>query len=221
LFAGCQESVDLKAAKDAFLSIENYKEARKIFWGELYNNGGETLYCQQPFSRGNRSGLNVEHVFPMSWVTNGLNCGTRKQCRRNSATFNRIEADLHNLYPSRTDVNQDRSSFRFAEIRGEDRRYGKQCDFEVDERARSAEPANAVRGEVARAMFYMAHRYKEHGLVIFESSGRLLHKWHKLDPPNKSEIARNDKIAQIQGSRNPFVDDPESLSILVKQGYFF
>lgn len=201
--------------------IKDYETARAIFWRQLYPNGGKTLYCGQEFDGGYRKGINVEHIFPMSWVTNGLNCGKRKQCRKNSKQFNLIEADLHNLYPSRTDVNQDRSSFKFGQVKGEARAYGSNCDFEVNSRGRVVEPAPAIRGEIARAMFYMAHRYQQHGLTIFASSGRVLQKWHNADPPSNQERARNDQIESLQGNRNPFVDDPDSLNQLIKQGFFY
>ena len=201
--------------------ITNYEQARSEFWRSLYANGGVTLYCREPFSAGYNKGINVEHVFPMSWAKNALKCGTRKQCRKSSALFNLIEADLHNLYPSRTDTNQKRSSFAFAEIKGEKRRFGQQCDFEVDERRRVAEPSEEVRGEVARSMFYMADRYKQYGLTIFRKQGEMLLEWHNADPPSSHERDRNDKIESMQGNRNVFVDQPERLNQLVGQGHFY
>lgn len=201
--------------------LRTYEKARSSFWRNLYPLDGQTLYCRQPFQTNQRDGVNVEHVFPMSWATRALNCGKRKQCRNNSELFNLIEADLHNLYPARSDVNQDRSSFRFGEIQGERRAYGKQCDFEVDPRARVAEPAPEVRGEVARSMFYMAYQYKEQGLEIFKKQALMLAKWHKSDPPSAAERRRNDIIEKLQGNRNPFIDQPERLDELIKNGEFF
>jgi len=202
-------------------AIKDYETARPLLWYSVYPNGGETLYCGERFSSDHRKGYNVEHVFPMSWVTNGLSCGKRKQCRARSKAFNQIEADLHNLFPSRADVNQDRSSFRFSEVRGEKRRYGKQCDFEVDKRGRIAEPAPERRGEVARAMFYMADRYKSHGLVLFKKQALLLEKWHKADPPSGDERRRNSVIEKLQGNRNLFIDAPDEVHRLIKAGHFF
>ncbi len=201
-------------------AIKDYETARSVFWQSLYPDGGETLYCQQRFSSGSRSGINIEHIFPMGWVTNSLDCGTRKQCRAKSSLFNRIEADLHNLYPARADVNYQRSAYAFSEIGGETRRFGANCDFEVDERARRAEPPPATRGEVARAMFYMADRYGPDGLMLFKKQAQLLMQWHQMDQPSKHEHERNDLIEQLQGNRNPFIDDPETLEKLVKQGHF-
>ena len=36
-----------------------------------------------------------------------------------------------------------------------------------------------------------------------------LKQWHRDDPVDQDEIRRNEKIYQIQGNRNPFIDDPE------------
>ncbi len=185
--------------------IEDYEEARHLFWTELYNKGGKTLYCGESFSARHRRGVNIEHVFPMSWATRTLNCGRRKQCREDSPRFNRLEADLHNLYPSRRDINDARASFRFGDIGGERRDYGS-CDFEIDERRRVVEPRPASRGEIARAMFYM---HKEYGMKIFRRLGRTLQRWHRQDPPSKHEQHRNEVIERIQGTRNPYIDQPE------------
>ena len=221
LLSACDVDSFVQANSVSTIKIENYEDARKIFWKSLYPANANTLYCDQAFDSRQRKGINVEHVFPMSWVTNGVNCGTRKQCRKNSARFNRIEADMHNLYPSRSDVNQQRSSFRFGEVSGEKRKFGKQCDFEVNYKARVAEPRESVRGEVARSMFYMADQYKADGLVLFEKQARLLYQWHKSDPPSRSEKDRNSVIERLQGNRNQFIDQPELLDQLINNGHFF
>ena len=200
--------------------IVDYEEARVVFWRELYPSGN-TIYCNVSFDGSKRSGINVEHVFPMSWATNGLDCGTRNQCRERSDVFNLIEADMHNLYPSLSNVNQARSSYAFAEVNGEVREFGGNCDFEVNRQRRLAEPRPEVRGDVARAMFYMAYRYKNYGLKLFARQGKTLLDWHKKGPPKKNELQRNNEIESLQNNRNPFVDEPELLDKLVAQGYFF
>ncbi len=185
--------------------IEDYEAARGIFWSQLYGSGGETLYCGERFDHEDRYGLNIEHVFPMSWVVNSLECGRRTECRRRDPRFNRIEADLHNLFPSRRVINAARASFRFGDIAGERREFGS-CDFEIDERQRIIEPRAAVRGEIARAMFYMQDEYD---LVIFRRLGRRLREWHRAHPPDAQERRRNDRIEALQGTRNKFIDRPE------------
>lgn len=184
--------------------IKDYEQARQLFWSILYAEGGDTLYCRVRFTPRDRRGLNIEHVFPMGWVTNALKCGRRKECRERNARFNRIEADLHNLFPARRDINDARGSFRFGEVPGERRDYGR-CDFEVDEVSRVAEPGPASRGEIARALFYMRDEY---GLTIFRRLGERLKRWHRADPPSNDERRRNDRIEKLQGTRNKYIDQP-------------
>ncbi|MGH1542085.1 MAG: endonuclease I family protein [Arenicella sp.] len=200
-------TITVIVACDSTQAIEDYRSARTIFWERLYP-GGHTLYCHKKFTSFWHEGINVEHVFPMSWVKNALSCGSRDQCRKSSKLFNRIEADLHNLYPAISHLNYERQSYRFGIIPGEKRRYGQQCDFEVDKRMRVVEPREAVRGDVARAMLYMERRYKQQGLKLFKKQAALLLKWHYQDPPDKEEQRRNTMIEKLQGNRNPFIDNP-------------
>ena len=189
-------------------AIENYQAAKAVFWEQIYPKG-HTLYCNKKFTSFWREGINVEHVFPMAWVKNALQCGTRGECRDTSRLFNRIEGDLHNLYPAISDLNYARQSYRFGLIDGERREYGKQCDFEVNKRKRVAEPRAAVRGDVARALLYMEHRYQQEGLKLFNKQAALMLKWHHNDPPSVEEKRRNDVIEKLQGNRNPFIDNPD------------
>lgn len=90
------------------------------------------------------------------------------------------------------------------------------------------EPRAAVKGDVARSMFYMAVRYEGGGteldleLVNYVNTsppgqnlplhGNLstLLQWHQMDPVDNYERRRNDSIYTFyQGNRNPFIDHPE------------
>ena len=193
--------------------IPDYQTARHLLWSQVYSRGGKTLYCGQNFGANKGRGINVEHVFPMSWVTRALNCGRRKECRDNSSQFNRIEADLHNLFPALTEINDERSSFPFAMIKGEQRRYGK-CDFEFDSKRRVVEPRDASRGEIARAMFHMVAEYGKYGLELRRKQAKMLKKWHLQDKPSKEEMRRNDVIEKLQGTRNRFIDNPDLVNSL-------
>ena len=73
------------------------------------------------------------------------------------AEFLAAHNDPHNLFPAGGEVNGDRSAHPYGTVEGEPRKYGT-CDFEVGGRPKAAEPAEGVRGEVARAMLYMADR---------------------------------------------------------------
>ena len=183
-----------------------YPEYIPLFWAELYPQGGNSLYCGTAFDRHDRR-VNIEHVYPMGWVTRQLGCGRRQQCRERSERFNVIEADLHNLYPTLRTSNTARGAMAFGELAGE-LWMTPDCDLEIDEARRRVEPREAVRGDIARAIFYMESRY---GLEIYRRQRALLLKWHRADPPDDHERWRNDRIEVLQGNRNPFIDRPESL----------
>ncbi|MGB5637572.1 MAG: endonuclease, partial [Sedimenticolaceae bacterium] len=96
----------------------NYLDTIPVFWRTLYPDGGEGLYCGVGFAAHDRN-YNIEHVYPMGWVSRALRCGDRQACRRNSSRFNEIESDMHNMYPARKDLNKARGAYAFREIPGE------------------------------------------------------------------------------------------------------
>lgn len=87
----------------------------------------------------------------------------------------------------------------------------------------SFEPRDAVKGDVARMLLYMAVRYEgDDGFTNLEMSTTVgsavprlgdldvLLQWNAADPVDAFEMRRNDRIhAQWQGNRNPFIDHPE------------
>lgn len=132
--------------------------------------------------------------------------------------------DIHHLRPTDVTVNSARGSMKFDEggnIYTDASRYGggdgtTSCKKGSD----NWEPADEVKGDVARMLFYMATCYEtEDGvdLELAESSstsgkhGRLstLLKWHEQDPVSDWEIRRNNRAQEKQGNRNPFIDHPE------------
>lgn len=150
-----------------------------------------------------------EHVVPASALGQGRQCwrnGGRQHCNRVDAEFNRMEANLHNLVPALGEVNADRSNFRFADIPGQPTQYGS-CQFEVDSRQRLAEPADAVKGQIARIYFYMHERY---ALPMSQSDQRLMMDWHQRFPVSDWERERDRRIARLMGHGNPFVSGKRS-----------
>ncbi len=189
--------------------ITNYRTARDSFvYDQLYASGGRTLYCDRAFS--NRAGLLVEHVLPASWMKEAAGCvgRTRTQCRQESDRFNFMEADLHNLWPTIAAANQARSNFTFAVIDPDtvDSWQGF-CDFEVDNRL--VEPRAAIRGDIARMVLYMVREYE---IVLPDGQYDLMVEWHCADStPSPEEVRRNLVIANLQNTRNPYIDNPTLL----------
>lgn len=145
-----------------------------------------------------------EHVMPAWAFGHQLQCwqeGGRKNCRKNS-DFKQMEADMHNLVPAVGEVNGDRSNYRYGMLEGERRAYGA-CDVEIDFKARKAEPAPALRGDIARTYFYMADTY---GVRLSKQQRRLFEAWAKQDPVDDWERTRNRMIKERQGNGNPYVE---------------
>ncbi|NQY21235.1 MAG: endonuclease [Campylobacteraceae bacterium] len=133
---------------------------------------------------------------------NGKTYKGRRCCKKVSKDFKFMEADMHNLVPAIGELNADRSNFKFQLIKNEDRRYGKNIDFEVDFKNRIVEPKKDIRGNIARTYFYFEQRY---GMRISSSQKKLLNVWNKSDKVDSWEREKNILIGKIQGNINPFI----------------
>jgi len=137
-------------------------------------------------------------------------------------------SDLHNLRPSDYDVNQRRGHKYFDESDEAAQSYQEPAHNEAPLSSAdfdSWEPPESIKGDIARAMFYMAIRYEggpgEPDLELTDDvseisttndkMGRLttLLVWHLIDPVSDIERERNEGVFVKQGNRNPFVDHPE------------
>ena len=65
------------------------------------------------------------------------------------------------------------------------------------------EPRKAVRGVIARSLFYMHVEYE----LDLKGILPMLKRWHATDPPNAHERRRNNQIETLEGIRNRFIDD--------------
>jgi deoxyribonuclease-1 len=166
-----------------------------------YVNGGADLYFNVQFRPDER--LTVEHVYAADWIATHFGCETR-DCGH--PDYRRAEADLHNLWPAIGAINSSRSDRLFAEIPGEKRTLPPSvadlnCDYERTKTA--VEPRKAVRGEIARSLFYMHVEYD----LNLKGMLPMLKRWNAEDPPSANERWRNNRIEELEGVRNKFIDD--------------
>ncbi len=126
--------------------------------------------------------------------------------------------DAHHIRPADVQVNSLRGNLDFDEG-GNPVPGAPGCRMDND----SFEPRDAVKGDVARMIFYMDVRYDggngELDLVVVDAvntapapqHGKLstLLQWHVQDPPDDFERHRNDVVYSYQDNRNPFIDHPE------------
>ncbi len=132
--------------------------------------------------------------------------------------------DAHHIRPTDVSVNGSRGNLDF-DNGGSPHPEATECFFDND----SWEPRDAVKGDVARMMFYMAVRYEQDGEYDLElvegipSSGPTFGKlttllqWHESDPVDNYERRRNDRIYSYQNNRNPFIDHPEYVDLIWKE----
>jgi endonuclease I len=137
-----------------------------------------------------------------------------------------MDGDAFNLRPTDASVNILRSNLDFDEC--------SDTGTEVTEApgtyytSSQWEPSDAVKGQVARIIFYMATRYEgENNELDLEAvdaldtspapeHGKLstLLQWNRDFPPSDFERRRNERIWESQQNRNPFVDHPEFADLI-------
>lgn len=214
----------LEAVIDNFTpgSVQSYGVARDILFGSI-DKVNDSLYCvytdwavyltpgEDPtvaaFQDG--QGINTEHSWP----------------RSNGAESEPAKSDMHHLFPTRVDVNQDRGNLPFGEVSDAltDRWYylnqeinnppATNRDAYSEYRQNVAfEPRESFKGNIARALMYFYTIYRDEANAnapdFFNNQRATLCQWHEQDPVDAVEWARTFAIAQHQdGKPNPFVVD--------------
>lgn len=199
------------------ISYDDVKEALKTLDEDPDNNSNVfLLYKQVSTPKDNFGGgidnWNREHLWPSSHGDFGTSApeGT----------------DLHHLRPTDVSVNSNRGDKDF-DNGGSAHSEATSCYFTSD----TWEPPTSVKGDIARAIFYMAVRYEggigEADLEIQDNYtstssnngflGKLttLLQWHVADPVTDAERTRNNTIYDnYQNNRNPFIDHPEYVNLI-------
>lgn len=185
---------------------------------------GWSVNAAQEYNNGN--GWTREHVWAKSHGDFGTSMGPG--------------TDAHHLRPCDNTVNSARNNkdFDTGGTLYVDGDGPTECYSDAD----SWEPRDAVKGDVARMLFYMAVRYEgengEPDLELVEQvdsyelneTGKGYHgklstllEWHNQDPVDSFEINRNNVIYSFQHNRNPFIDHPEYVGRiwqLTSSGYY-
>jgi hypothetical protein len=192
-----------------------YKMARKYLFGHLHLEGDHhnnyslvTSYCQKRFNNDflpsdaaigpmkipKSTVINTEHSWPQSKFTS-----------RFSKTMQK--SDLHALFPLISKVNSIRGNHPFGEVANLKKTPCPGAFLGTDDQHSTTqfEPADEVKGNVARAIFYFSTRYD---IKIDGKQEAYLRKWNKMDPVDSFEQERNEEIYLIQYVRNPFIDKP-------------
>ncbi|SFD04566.1 endonuclease [Pseudoalteromonas denitrificans] len=197
-----------------------------------------TIYRNASYAKegGGNSFYNREHTWPKSY---GF---------PDDGSSNYPYTDAHHLFIADSGYNSSRSNKPYADC-------SESCSEKVTETnndrgginsnwtdgsfsAGSWETWDARKGDVARALMYMAIRYEggvhnetgitepdliltddrnlidssntgSNGSVAYMGLKSTLLQWHKIDPVDDFERRHTDTVFSFQGNRNPFVDHPE------------
>lgn len=194
----------------------------------IYQTNPYTFYCHIPFDgRGkiqvsdgsyltnHSSRIQWEHLVPVRRFARDMICWQqaicinkkghpfkgRTCCHSNSAQFQEMEADLHNLVPVLPKINQMRSYFEFQEhVTGS--QPLPQCALQVDQKNHLVAPPPETRGFIARAYLYM---HKTYHVPLTKTELHQYHLWDRENPPNEWERHRHQKIFEQQGTTNSFI----------------
>ncbi len=210
--------------------FSTFQESKYKMYG-IYHDYKKTFYCNAEFDNKrniilpngmkapknykNRQMMEWEHIVPAEnfgrtfkeWRNAKSLCKIRskRECaRRLSEEFNYMEADMYNLYPSIGFINAMRSNFNFAELREDTPNAVKGCNFKMYKR--SVEPAEHLKGIIARTYFYMEDAYPRY--KISDKMKKTLQIWDKKHPVEEWECERAKRIEAIQGNTNKFVKEP-------------
>lgn len=168
-----------------------YHTARQLMYGVVDNTEGSVacVYTGRsaPAAAVVEAGINAEHTLPQSRGAEALPA----------------KSDLHHLFPTDAEANRVRAAYPFGVVVQAEWQEGG-AKLGVDEEGRTVfEPPDEHKGNVARALFYMAAVY---GVELPDEEERVLRRWHGDDPVDDDERRRNDLVSSLQGNRNPFVD---------------
>ncbi|MBY0386150.1 endonuclease [bacterium] len=192
-----------------------YEKARQYMFGFLFLKGQSpstysllTSYCQieitnkdlapsdplAPMNIPDYKVVNAEHTWPQSFFSKKFPKDLQK-------------SDLHILLPELTEVNSQRNNHPFGEVKTFKNSLCSGTALGKDQNNKTVfEPHDAVKGNVARALFYFSVRYK---MSIDPSQETVLRKWHEMDPVDSDEDLHNEQVFKIQKNRNPFIDNPD------------
>lgn len=169
------------------------------------------------------SNLIEEYNPPFNFTTTDFSrehCLARSWMPSNPTTDEPEAADYHNLLLTNlTNANSPRSNHPVGEVITPTYSF-MDCSLGYDSLGNFVfEPADGIKGDVARAMFYEmiawdgtgASNWALANLSAFgpNQSMEVLLDWHWNDPPDGAEKAKTEYIYFLQGNRNPFIDHPE------------
>lgn len=225
--AGFLFLVLLPATLFAKAALDPYREAKRQGL-MIYQHNPYTFYCHIPFDHQGKLRLQPpgelakriqwEHIVPVSRFAANRPCWTqalcydkdnkpfkgRKCCRQKDAIFQKMEADLHNMVPSLPKLNQARKTYNFSESLKNAKKPLEACTFEIDKKNHQVQVEPSLYGFIARTYLYMHMHY---GVPLSQTELLQFEQWNRRYAPDLWELTRHGLIADVQGNKNPFIEE--------------
>jgi hypothetical protein len=155
---------------------------------------------------------NREHIYPQSRggftnATSNIPTGINEWLPTNANDLAAGHSDAHHIRAEDGPENSSRGN----------------KDYGLNDYNGPANTQGSWRGDVSRAVFYMAVRYNQLNVVngnppdntMFQLGDlATMLQWHQQDPPDDFELNRNNYIYTWQMNRNPFIDLPDLASYI-------
>ena len=196
---------------DGYHSNLGYNLARQEMYSYTDESGGQIECIYSGFKQAAAfttfpNPINAEHLVPQSFF----------------GSVDPMRSDIHVLRPSHGDVNTARGVLPFGEVNNATATwYGLNgqggymfTSIEPNPNAAFSEGANDTfepredkKGDIARQLFYFYTMYPtQAGSMNLVADVNVLYAWHLQDPVSVLEMQRNDRIEEVQGNRNPYID---------------
>lgn len=178
-----------------------------------------------------RSDIDPDNSSNLLLVYGSQSTGTHQRSRAKNGSWNREHvyakskgtpnlgtsgpgADGHHLRPADITLNSTRGSLLFDDGVGV---------MAMKTSRGGWYPGDEWKGDVARILMYMYARYDKRTLPLNITFGPstyssdfpdILLKWNVEDPVSQFEVQRNNIVANTQGNRNPFIDNPYLATVI-------
>lgn len=157
--------------------------------------------------------INTEHIVPQSFF----------------GSLSPMKSDLFNIQPSHSSANSARGNSPYAEVLDENAQWygidvngnyvtqGNIPPNPADWSERSGdswEPKESEKGDLARMIFYFYTVYPtQAGNMSQLGNPDMFYEWHLGDPIDEFETTRNQRVQEVQGNYNPYINHPEWIEL--------
>ena len=225
IFPLLEEDVLLQALRVSYkpTTVLEYGPARDVMYGtfDKINDSVSCIYSGYTLALPN--GVDPSSYLYQNSPSNGITC-EHSYPQSKGASDGNAKSDMHHLFPAKGSVNTARGNNPLGEVNDNNATGWYYKDLKLSSKPNSNidayselgeglfEPREAVKGDLARAIFYFFTMYRNEALaadpVFFELQRDDLCDWHFMDPADDKEMLRTLSIAQYQeGKANPFILD--------------